>query len=425
MTVWINRYSEERVRARERSAPADGPLAGVRFAVKDNLDVAGLPTTAACPALADRVAEADAEAVARLAAAGAVPVGKTNMDQFATGLVGTRSPRGACHSVFAADHVSGGSSSGSAVAVARGDVPLALGTDTAGSRRVPAALQRHRRDQAGARPGVRARPLPACRSLDCVTAFTCTVAEGRAALRAMAGFRSPRPVVAGRTRRCRRRASPHPCASPPFRPDRSTWIRARRGMAGRGGAGPDRVRRRGRGRHRAVPGRGPAPVRGTVARRAFRRLRSLLTPDGPHLDPTVRRIALAGRDVGGADRVRGPGPARGTAARDRAGVVGGRHADDAGHTGASDASPRWRRIRWEVNARLGTYTNFVNLLDLAAVAVPAGTRADGLAVRCAVRRARVRGRAAARRGGALVRGNRAPTRRRLPAGSSSPSRART
>ena len=119
--------------------PALLPLWGIPFAVKDNIDVAGLDTTAACPAFAYR-ANNDATTVARLKAAGALVVGKTNLDQFATGLNGTRSPYGAPRSVFNVDYVSGGSSSGSAIAVAAGLVPFALGTDTAGSARVPAAF---------------------------------------------------------------------------------------------------------------------------------------------------------------------------------------------------------------------------------------------------------------------------------------------
>jgi len=124
---------------KEFAAGTAGPLSGVLFGVKDNIDVAGMPTTAACPSYAYDPA-VSAVAVQRLVDAGAVVMGKTNLDQFATGLVGTRSPYGVCHNVFAPDYLSGGSSSGSAVAVARGEVAFALGTDTAGSGRVPAGF---------------------------------------------------------------------------------------------------------------------------------------------------------------------------------------------------------------------------------------------------------------------------------------------
>jgi allophanate hydrolase len=115
------------------------PLYGVPFAIKDNIDLACLPTTAACPAYGYAPARS-APVVQALVDAGAIPIGKTNMDQFATGLVGTRSPHGACSSVFDSRYISGGSSSGSAVAVASGLASFALGTDTAGSGRVPAAF---------------------------------------------------------------------------------------------------------------------------------------------------------------------------------------------------------------------------------------------------------------------------------------------
>jgi len=144
--VWISRVSPEDVIAHARSLDALPrekkarlPLFGLPFAIKDNIDLAGLPTTAACPAYAYMPA-ANATVVARLIAAGAMPMGKTNLDQFATGLVGTRSPHGAPRSVFNSEHISGGSSSGSAVAVAAGLVSFALGTDTAGSGRVPAGF---------------------------------------------------------------------------------------------------------------------------------------------------------------------------------------------------------------------------------------------------------------------------------------------
>jgi allophanate hydrolase len=152
------------------------PLYGVPFVVKDNIDVRGLPTTAACPAFA-YLAEDDAASVARLRAAGGIVLAKTNLDQFATGLVGTRSPYGAVPNSFNAEYISGGSSSGSAIAVAHGLVPFSLGTDTAGSGRVPAGFN----NLVGLKP-TRGRfstrgVVPACRSLDCVSIFALTVTD--------------------------------------------------------------------------------------------------------------------------------------------------------------------------------------------------------------------------------------------------------
>ncbi len=162
------------------------PLAGLTAAVKNNVDVAGLPTTAACPAYASTPALEDAPAVARLRAAGAVVIGATNLDQFATGLVGTRSPHGAVRDARRPDHISGGSSSGSAVAVALGLVDIAVGTDTAGSGRVPAALQ----GIVGIKPTLGVVPtdgvVPACRSYDCVTVFARDLDTADAAIGVMA-----------------------------------------------------------------------------------------------------------------------------------------------------------------------------------------------------------------------------------------------
>src|SRR5262249_44688189 len=135
--VWISRVPFEELRA--AAGLAEGPLWGIPFAVKDNIDVAGVPTTAGCPAFA-RVPSRSAAVVERLQAAGALFLGKTNLDQFATGLVGVRSPYGAPPNPFDARYVSGGSSSGSAAAVVRGHVSFALATDTAGSGRIPAAF---------------------------------------------------------------------------------------------------------------------------------------------------------------------------------------------------------------------------------------------------------------------------------------------
>ncbi|HPA39589.1 MAG TPA: amidase family protein, partial [Phenylobacterium sp.] len=196
--AWICRVEPEAVLAQARAVDAwiaAGevlPLAGVPFAVKDNIDVAGLPTTAACPAYAYTPA-VSAEVVARLIAAGAILMGKTNLDQFATGLVGARSPYGQPRCVYNLDYVSGGSSSGSGVAVGAGLVAFALGTDTAGSGRVPAAFN----GLIGLKPtkgrwstsGV----IPACRSLDCVTVMTNDVADAALVDQVAAGFDAADP----------------------------------------------------------------------------------------------------------------------------------------------------------------------------------------------------------------------------------------
>ena len=168
------------------------PLAGQLLAVKGNIDVAGIPTTAACPSYAYDPQE-DAPVVARLRAAGALVLGTTNLDQFATGLVGTRSPHGAVRGAHDPSRISGGSSSGSAVAVALGIADLALGTDTAGSGRVPAAFN----GIVGLKPTKGLVPtdgvVPACASLDCVTVFARTLREAEQALSHMTTAPSPTP----------------------------------------------------------------------------------------------------------------------------------------------------------------------------------------------------------------------------------------
>jgi allophanate hydrolase len=173
-------------KALEREGDKGRPLFGIPVAVKDNIDAAGLATTAACPDYSYQP-QADATAVARLRQAGAIIIGKTNLDQFATGLNGTRSPYGVPRNPLKPDLIPGGSSSGSAVAVAAGLVPLALGTDTAGSGRVPAMLN----NIVGLKPSLGLIStygvVPACRTLDCVSVFALTVDDAFTALKALAG----------------------------------------------------------------------------------------------------------------------------------------------------------------------------------------------------------------------------------------------
>src|SRR5262252_206015 len=181
----IARAYAKALAAERNRALADRPLFGVPVAVKDNIDVAGLPTTAACPAFAYTPTK-DATCVARLKRAGALVIGKTNLDQFATGLVGVRTPYGIARNLFDPALIPGGSSSGSAIAVGAGLVPLALGTDTAGSGRVPAGLS----NIVGLKPSLgivsTAGVVPACRTLDCVSVLALTVDDAFAALAAIA-----------------------------------------------------------------------------------------------------------------------------------------------------------------------------------------------------------------------------------------------
>lgn len=163
------------------------PLYGIPFAIKDNIDLAGTPTTAACPDFAF-MPKASATVVQKLIDAGAIPVGKTNLDQFATGLVGTRSPYGACKNSINPDYISGGSSAGSAVSVALNMASFSLGTDTAGSGRIPAAFN----NLVGVKPSLgllsTTGVVPACRTLDCVSIFAKNVADAEIVLAVAQGF---------------------------------------------------------------------------------------------------------------------------------------------------------------------------------------------------------------------------------------------
>ena len=190
--IWIERVPTDVLRrqaealAKRRAAGEKLPLYGVPFAVKDNIDVGGLPTTAGCPAFS-YTPEKSAPVVTRMQNAGALLIGKTNLDQFATGLAGDRSPYGACRNIFNKDYIAGGSSSGSALAVAAGLVSFALGTDTAGSGRVPAAFN----NIVGLKPTPGLLPtegvVPAARSLDCVSIFALTADDARRVCAVAAG----------------------------------------------------------------------------------------------------------------------------------------------------------------------------------------------------------------------------------------------
>ena len=189
--IWIRRLSLDEMMEYANQLvnknPADLPLYGIPFAVKDNIDLAGIPTTAGCAEYA-YLPEKSAFVVQQLIDAGAIPVGKTNLDQFATGLVGTRSPYGACQNSFDPAYISGGSSSGSAVSVALGMVSFSLGTDTAGSGRVPAAFN----NLVGLKPSCgllsTSGVVPACRTLDCVSIFALTAKDAEIVLASAQGF---------------------------------------------------------------------------------------------------------------------------------------------------------------------------------------------------------------------------------------------
>ena len=185
--VWISLAGEKQTIERAGAVDISLPLGGVPFAVKDNFDVAGMTTTAGCPSFAYEP-DRSAAVVQKLFDAGAILIGKTNMDQFATGLVGVRSPYGACSSVYDSRYISGGSSSGSAVALAKSLCAFSLGTDTAGSGRVPAAFN----NLIGLKPSrgllSTSGVVPACRSLDCVSVFSRTARDANTVWTVAQGF---------------------------------------------------------------------------------------------------------------------------------------------------------------------------------------------------------------------------------------------
>jgi allophanate hydrolase len=380
--TWISHVSEAAVLAQAKAVDARIaagerlPLAGVPFAVKDNIDVAGLPTTAACPAFAYEPA-ANAPVVERLIAAGAVLIGKTNLDQFATGLVGTRSPYGACGAVYNREYVSGGSSSGSAVAVAAGLVAFALGTDTAGSGRVPAAFNH----LVGLKPtkgrwsarGV----VPACRSLDCVSVLASTAAEAAQVDDVAAGFDAEDPY----SRREPAAAATEIATLGVPQQDQLDWLgdaEAPRLFQ----AAIERVRRLG---VRLVEvDIGPLLDAGAllydgpwVAERTAA-LEGLLRARPGAIEPTVRGILQSGWAISAVDTFKGEYALR---AHQRSAEALWERID-ALLLPTTATTYRIRAVMAEplaLNANLGRYTNFVNLLDMSAVAVPAGFRDNATA----------------------------------------------
>ncbi len=373
--LWITRLDDAAVLARARALQQEGPrgrpLWGVPFVVKDNIDVAGLPTTAACPGYAYDAAES-APAVQRMLDAGAILLGKTNLDQFATGLVGVRSPYGTPRNVFNAGRVPGGSSSGSGCAVAAGIVPVALGTDTAGSGRVPAAFG----NIVGLKPTIGSIStrgmVPACRSIDTISVLARTVDEALAVGRVIAGYDDADPYarVAPFAHLQRSAAAPGRIACAVIAECTPEVARLYAAAAAQLGAVSVDIEP-----FLAVARLlydGP-----WVAERSAALRHVLDHPDILH--PVTRRILEAGltrRTVDAFDAFHALAEARRTAARlfrDYDALLLPT-APDCPTLAALAADPIGP------NSRLGTFTNFVNLCDLAAWAVPAGIGADGLPV---------------------------------------------
>ncbi|MBY0342863.1 MAG: allophanate hydrolase [Sphingomonadales bacterium] len=376
--AWISRADPAALRAAARAVDAriaageHLPLAGVPYAAKDNIDVAGMETTAACPAFAYRP-ERSATVIEKLEAAGAICVGKTNLDQFATGLVGTRSPYGIPRNVYNRDYVSGGSSSGSAVATAAGLVGFALGTDTAGSGRVPAAFNH----LVGLKPSKgrwSTRGLvPACRTLDCITVFADRLEDAALVDSVLAGFDAED-------------AFSRPLADVPIRGRRiGVPARAQRQFFG------DVEAECLYDRALAALARGCELVEididplleaaqllygGPWVAERTAAVAALLESNPLAIDPVVREVIAPGGTMLATELWNGiyrlADLARGAEA-----MWGEVDALAFPTTGTTYRVAELLEAPVALNSNLGRYTNFVNLLDMAAVAVPAGARGNG------------------------------------------------
>jgi allophanate hydrolase len=376
--LWITRLTPAQVQTYlqrlDGRSIEDLPLFGVPFVIKDNIDLAGVATTAACADFA-YVPERSATVVERLIAAGAIPVGKTNLDQFATGLVGTRSPYGICRNSFNPAYVSGGSSSGSAIAVALGIASFALGTDTAGSGRVPAAFN----NIVGLKPSLGRLStrgvVPACRSLDCVSIFALTAEDAAAALSVAEAFDAEdaysRPTDDASLR--------GPRIGVP-RPEQLRFF---------GDEGYahlfERAIARGRELGLSVESVDFEPFietarllyEGPWAAERYAAVEAIIESKPEALHPVTHRIIDATRSLSAVAAFKAQYrlmelKRRSESAWDAVDVLMTPTAGTIFQVQEIEADPI------NLNSRLGYYTNFVNLLDLAAVAVPAGFRADGL-----------------------------------------------
>jgi allophanate hydrolase len=384
-SAWICRVGTDalarRVRQLEQMLREDPraidrlPLYGIPFAVKDNIDVAGLPTTAACPAFS-YVPEHSAAAVEKLEAAGAILIGKTNLDQFATGLVGTRSPYGEVPNAFQPEYISGGSSSGSAVTVARGQVSFSLGTDTAGSGRVPAGFN----NIVGLKPSrglISARgAVPACQSLDCISVFALTVPDAVAVLAVTRGEDPKDPWSRDLN-----------LSIPPL-PDRFTFA-----LPGPlEFYGDDHARHAFHDAVDKLEGLGGKPLgvdfsvfletaallyEGPWVAERLAAIRPFFESHADQVHPVVRKIIEGASKYSAADLF--SGLTRLEALKKRAAILW-----DRADVLVVPTAPTIYTIQEALadpfvnNRRLGHYTNFVNLMDLAACAVPASMRPDGL-----------------------------------------------
>ena len=381
--VWIYRLPLDEIQkyiiALQDKGPADLPLYGIPFAIKDNIDLAGAPTTAGCPEFAYRP-QHHATVVQRLIAAGAIPIGKTNLDQFATGLNGTRSPHGACRNAYDPDYISGGSSSGSAVAVALGQVSFSLGTDTAGSGRVPAAFN----NLVGVKPtrgwlstrGV----VPACRSLDCMSIFALNTADAGSVLSVAAGLDE-------------QDAYSRPMLTHGFDFGRAEVFRFGVPRAGQlqffGNQQAAELFRRSCDALRAIGGQEVeidfSPFLQTarllyegpwVAER-YAAIREFFDAKSEAIHPVVREIIAGAKGFSAADAYSGMYQLE--TLRKEANRVWDNI--DCMVTPTAGTVYRIEEMLADpirLNANLGYYTNFMNLLDCAAAAVPAGFQDNGL-----------------------------------------------